>query len=136
MSEEDAEYGCKVLNMVKLFGKPLRLSKASARSQQLDVGANLFVGNLDVDVDEKLLYDTFSAFGMLLQTPKIVRDPSSGNPRGFAFLSFATFEASDAAIEAMNGQFLCNRPITVLSLHLTFNCSNYCSNSTLVITLI
>lgn len=33
----------------------------------MDVGANLFVGNLDPEVDEKLLYDTFSAFGMILQ---------------------------------------------------------------------
>lgn len=33
----------------------------------MDVGANLFVGNLDVEVDEKLLFDTFSAFGVILQ---------------------------------------------------------------------
>ena len=78
MGEEDAEYACKVLNMVKLFGKPVRVSKASSRTQQLDIGANLFVGNLDPDIDEKLLYDTFSAFGVLLQPPRIVRDPSSG----------------------------------------------------------
>ena len=30
-----------------------------------------------------------------------------------AFINFASFEASDAAIEAMNGQHLCNRAITV-----------------------
>jgi RNA recognition motif-containing protein len=30
-----------------------------------DVGANLFVGNLDPELDEKLLYDTFSAFGVV-----------------------------------------------------------------------
>ena len=33
--------------------------------------------------------------------------------RGFGFVSFNCFEASDASIEAMNGQFLCNRPISV-----------------------
>jgi splicing factor 3B subunit 4 len=37
----------------------------------LDVGANLFIGNLDPEVDEKLLYDTFSAFGVIMQTPKV-----------------------------------------------------------------
>ncbi|KII64233.1 Splicing factor 3B subunit 4 [Thelohanellus kitauei] len=36
-----------------------------------------------------------------------------GTSKGFAFINYGTFEASDAAIEAMNGQFLCNRPITV-----------------------
>lgn len=65
------------------------------------------------EVDEKLLYDTFSAFGVIAQTPKIMRDPDTGNSRGFGFVSYDTFEASDAAIEAMNGQFLCNRPISV-----------------------
>lgn len=31
----------------------------------------MFIGNLDPEVDEKLLYDTFSAFGVILQTPKV-----------------------------------------------------------------
>jgi splicing factor 3B subunit 4 len=65
------------------------------------------------EMDEKLLYDTFSAFGVIAQTPKIMRDPDTGNSRGFGFVSYDSFEASDAAIEAMNGQFLCNRPISV-----------------------
>lgn len=42
-----------------------------------------------------------------------MRDNDTNNSKGFAFINFASFEASDAALEAMNGQFLCNRPITV-----------------------
>ena len=57
----------------------------------------------------QLLYDTFSAFGMIINTPKIMRDPETGASRGFGFVSYEGFEAADAAIEAMNGQFLCNR---------------------------
>lgn len=113
MGEEDADYAIKVLNMIKLYGKPIRVNKASAHQKNLDVGANIFIGNLDPEVDEKLLYDTFSAFGVILQTPKIMRDPETGNSKGFAFINFASFEASDSAIEAMNGQYLCNRPISV-----------------------
>nr|GEW63926.1 splicing factor 3B subunit 4 [Tanacetum cinerariifolium] len=112
-SEEDADYAIKVLNMIKLFGKPIRVNKASQDKKSLDVGANLFVGNLDPDVDEKLLYDTFSAFGVIVTNPKIMRDPETGNSRGFGFISYDSFEASDAAIESMNGQYLCNRQITV-----------------------
>lgn len=67
-----------MLNMVKLFGKPVRVNKASQDKHSLDVGANLFVGNLDPDVDEKMLYDTFSAFGVIVNTPKIMRDPDTG----------------------------------------------------------
>eukprot|EP00879_Flechtneria_rotunda_P012358 GHRR01012905.1.p1 GENE.GHRR01012905.1~~GHRR01012905.1.p1 ORF type:complete len:344 (+),score=88.56 GHRR01012905.1:1136-2167(+) len=99
--------------MVKLFGKPIRINKASQDKNSNDVGANLFIGNLDPEVDEKLLYDTFSAFGVIVNTPKIMRDPDTGNSKGFGFVSFDCFEASDAAIEAMNGQYLCNRQITV-----------------------
>ncbi|KAL6131456.1 hypothetical protein ACLB2K_069832 [Fragaria x ananassa] len=112
-SEEDAEYTIKALNMIKLFGKPIRVNKNSQDKRSLDVGANLFVENVDPDVDEKLLYDTFSAFGVIVTSPKIMRDPETGNSRGFGFVSFDSFEASDAAIEAMSGQYLCNRQITV-----------------------
>lgn len=112
-SEEDADYAIKILNMIKLYGKPIRVNKASQDKKSLDVGANLFVGNLDPDVDEKLLHDTFSAFGVIVTNPKIMRDPETGNSRGFGFISYDSFETSDNAIEAMNGQYLCNRQITV-----------------------
>lgn len=77
------------------------------------MGATLFIGNLDPDVDEKLLYDTFSAFGMIVNTPKISRDPESGLSKSFGFVSFDNFESSDAAIEAMDGQYLMNKQISV-----------------------
>ncbi len=44
---------------------------------------------------------------------QIQRDPETGNSKGFAFINYASFEASDAAIEAMNGQYLCNRAISI-----------------------
>jgi splicing factor 3B subunit 4 len=112
-TEEDAEYAIKVLNMVKVYGKPIKVNKASQDKKALDVGANIFIGNLDSVVDEKLLYDTFSAFGGITQTPKIMLDPVSGASKGYAFISYDSFEASDLSIECMNGQYLCNRPIIV-----------------------
>lgn len=57
----------------------------------------------------QLLYDTFNAFGQITQTPKIMRDPDTGASRGFGFVSYDSFQAADGAIEAMGGQFLCNR---------------------------
>ena len=56
--------------MIKLHGKPVRVNKASQDKKSNDVGANLFVGNLDSELDEKLLYDTFSAFGVVITTPE------------------------------------------------------------------
>jgi splicing factor 3B subunit 4 len=114
----DAEYAMQIMNMVKLFGKPLRVSKSSldkkAGQNSLDVGANLFIGNLDPDnVDEKVLYDTFSTFGTIIKPPKIMRDDLTNQSKGFGFLSFDSFEASDMAIECMHNQYLCNRQIIV-----------------------
>jgi splicing factor 3B subunit 4 len=114
----DAEYCIQIMSMVKLFSRPMRVSKSAldkkSGSGSLDVGANLFVGNLDpADVDEKLLHDTFSAFGTIIRPPKITRDDMTGQSRGFGFVSFDSFEASDLAIECMHNQFLCNRQISV-----------------------
>lgn len=115
-SEEDAEYAAKVMGGVRLFGKPLRINRSSVEGKRggvLDVGANLFVGNLAPEVDERMLLDTFICFGTLIQTPKVAREEGSGASRGYGFVSYDGFEAADAAIEAMNGQFLGNRPIAV-----------------------
>jgi splicing factor 3B subunit 4 len=63
-------------------------------------------------VDEKTLYDTFSRFGSLISAPKIARDEASLS-KGYGFVSYANFEASDDAIANMNGQYLMNKDISV-----------------------
>ncbi|KAM3564394.1 hypothetical protein MY1884_000742 [Beauveria asiatica] len=109
----DAEYAASVANGVKLFGKSLRVNKASAdRQRATDIGAELFVGNLDPSADEKLLYDTFSRFGPLLSLPKVARD-DAGVSKGFGFISFGDFESADAAVEHLGGQYLLSNQVTV-----------------------
>ncbi|KAF3925678.1 Nucleolin [Orbilia brochopaga] len=113
MSEEDAEYAARIMNQIRLYGKPIRVNKASADKQKtVEVGAELFIGNLDSMVDEKTLYDTFMTFGTITAPPKIARD-DNGISRGFGFVSFDSFESSDKAVEAMNNQFLMNKEISV-----------------------
>lgn len=118
-SEDDADYAAKIMNQIRLWGKPIRVNKASADKRGPDgtasgqgVGAELFVGNLDGMVDEKHLFETFSRFGPLLAPPKIARDDSNLS-KGYGFISYATFDASDDAIANMHGQFLMNKEITV-----------------------
>jgi splicing factor 3B subunit 4 len=112
-TEEDAEYSAKIMNQVRLYGKPIRVNKASADKQKtLEVGAELFVGNLDPMVDEKTLYDTFGRFGTLTAAPKIARDEANLS-KGYGFVSFADFDSSDDAISNMNGQYLMNKEISV-----------------------
>jgi splicing factor 3B subunit 4 len=75
-SEEDAEYAARIMNQVRLYGKPIRVNKASADKQKaIEVGAELFVGNLDPMVDERMLYDTFGRFGTLIAAPKVCHLP-------------------------------------------------------------
>ncbi|KAJ2957413.1 hypothetical protein NQZ79_g6863 [Umbelopsis isabellina] len=113
MTEEDADYAIRIMNQIKLYGKPIRVNKATSDKKNLDVGATLFVGNLDPDVDEKMLYDVFSAFGVIVQTPKIARDTETGNFKGYGFVTYDNFDSSDAAIDAMNGQYLMNKEVNV-----------------------
>jgi splicing factor 3B subunit 4 len=108
-----AEYASKVLNGIRVWGKPIRVNKASADKQKtVDIGAELFINNLDPQVDEKILYDTFSQFGQILRQPNVVRDDNNIS-KGYGFVSFDSFEASDAAISTMNGQYLLSKAITV-----------------------
>ncbi|KAF2868290.1 hypothetical protein BDV95DRAFT_630525 [Massariosphaeria phaeospora] len=112
-TEADATYAANILNNVALFGQPLRVNKASADKQKnVEIGAELFVGNLDAMVDEKTLYDVFSRFGSLTSAPKIARDQVNMS-KGYGFISYADFEASDAAIEHMDSQYIMNKAITV-----------------------
>ena len=45
LGEDDADYSIKIMNMIKLFGKPVRVNKASAHQKNLDVGANILLLN-------------------------------------------------------------------------------------------
>lgn len=113
-SEEDAEYAIKIMNMIKLFGKPIRVNKAARDGRKtLEVGANLFIGNLDPEVDESLLYNTFSAFGVIISTPKIMRDPDTGVSKGcvpnFCW-PFSLTALADMALSAL----IALRPLTRL----------------------
>ncbi|KAL8841536.1 MAG: hypothetical protein Q9176_003157 [Flavoplaca citrina] len=113
ISEEDAEYAARIMNQVRLYGKPIRVNKASADKQKtVEVGAELFVGNLDPMVTEQTLYDTFGRFGSLIAAPKVARDDANLS-KGYGFVSFSNFEASDEAIANMNGQYLMNKEISV-----------------------
>ncbi|KAH9180235.1 hypothetical protein EDB89DRAFT_2061943 [Lactarius sanguifluus] len=102
LTEEDAEYA---------FSPFDAGSSLKPRPPQLSRFADVMI--YTENVDERLLYDTFSAFGMMATTAKIARDPQTGQSKGYGFVSYTDFESADAAIESMNGQFLMNKPITV-----------------------
>ncbi|KAL0211318.1 hypothetical protein P9112_009616 [Eukaryota sp. TZLM1-RC] len=112
-TEEDADYAIRVMNMIRLYGKPLRVNKAHREEADVEIGANLHVSNLAPQVDEVHLYNLFSHFGYMPIPPRVMRDPDTGISRGFAFVSFDSFESSDNALKELNGQAISGRPMSI-----------------------
>ena len=101
-TKQDAEYAIKVMHMIKLYNKPINVNTATQDKRTQEIGADLFIGNLSEDVDEKKLKDTFSVFGVVLST-KIMKDPETGISKHYGFVSYDNFDSSDAAIKKLNG---------------------------------
>ena len=70
---------------------------------------NIFIKNLDKNIDNKALYDTFSAFGNILSC-KIELDENEIS-KGFGYVHFETQEAADQAIEKVNGMLLHDKKV-------------------------
>jgi RNA recognition motif-containing protein len=76
------------------------------------MNTKLFVGNLSFNTTENDLHDAFAAHGTVVEANLMV-DRTSGRPRGFGFVTMATPEEAQKAIEAMNGASLDGRNLTV-----------------------
>ena len=72
----------------------------------------LFVGNLSFNTTENDLQDAFAAHGTVVEA-NLMMDRMSGRPRGFAFVTMSTPEEAQKAIEALHGQPLDGRNLTV-----------------------
>ncbi len=72
----------------------------------------LFVGNLSFKLTESDLLDVFSPHGDVMQV-RIILDRETGRPRGFGFVTMGSEEDANKAIEALNGQNIEGRPLTV-----------------------
>ncbi|XP_010906556.1 polyadenylate-binding protein 2-like [Elaeis guineensis] len=108
----DAARALEVLNFNSLNGKPIRIMYSNRDPSQRKSGAgNIFIKNLDKSIDNKALYDTFSAFGNILSC-KVATDPS-GQSKGYGFVQFDQEEAAQAAIAKLNGMLLNDKKVFV-----------------------
>uniref|UniRef100_A0A2K6AT08 Polyadenylate-binding protein n=1 Tax=Macaca nemestrina TaxID=9545 RepID=A0A2K6AT08_MACNE len=107
----DAERALDTMNFDVIKGKPVRIMwpQRDPSLRKNGVG-NIFIKNLDKSIDNKALYDTFSAFGNILSC-KVVCDENGS--KGYGFVHFETQEAAERAIEKMNGMFLNDRKVFV-----------------------
>ena len=68
--------------------------------------AKLFIGNISFDTDFEKLKELFTQFGEIV-------DSYQPQCKGFAFITFATPEQANAAMEAMNGKEVDGRELVV-----------------------
>lgn len=72
----------------------------------------MYVGNLSFQTSEQDLRDLFAQYGEVSEVA-IIMDRETNRPRGFAFVSMATREGMEAAINALHGQSFDGRELTV-----------------------
>ncbi|XP_031701157.1 polyadenylate-binding protein 1-like isoform X3 [Anarrhichthys ocellatus] len=107
----DAECALDTMNYDVIKGRPIRImwSQRDPGLRKSGVG-NIFIKNMDESIDNKALYDTFSAFGNILSC-KVVCDERGS--KGYGFVHFETHEAANRAIGTMNGMLLNDRKVFV-----------------------
>ena len=76
------------------------------------MNTKLYVGNLAYTITENQLQDLFAQHGSVNEV-NLMLDRATGRPRGFAFVTMATSEAAQAAIQALNGKEVEGRALTV-----------------------
>ena len=76
------------------------------------MNTKLFVGNLSFDTTENDLRDMFAACGPVTEV-NLVMDRVTGRPRGFAFVTMATAEAAQSAVQQLAGKSVGGRALTV-----------------------
>jgi RNA recognition motif-containing protein len=76
------------------------------------MSTKLFVGNLSFDTTENDLQDLFATVGPVTEV-NLIMDRMTNRPRGFAFVTMATQEGAQAAIQTLAGKNVGGRDLTV-----------------------
>jgi len=78
-------------------------------------GVNLFIKNLDEEIDDDKLKNEFSRFGNIVSV-KVIRD-EKGQSKGFGFVCFRTYGEANRALLEMRGKQLGNKVIYISAAH-------------------
>ena len=108
----DAERALETMNYTLIKNKPCRIMWCHRDPSLRKSGSgNVFIKNLDKSIDNKALYDTFSAFGNILSC-KVATDDNGGS-KGYGFVHYETQEAATMAVTRVNGMLLNGRKVFV-----------------------
>lgn len=73
---------------------------------------NIYVGNLSFQATEADVEQAFGQYGDVTSV-NVVKDRETGRSRGFCFVEMSDDQAAQEAIEALNGQDIAGRSVTV-----------------------
>lgn len=109
---DDAETALDTMNYKPIHGRPCRImwSHRDPALRKSGVG-NIFVKNLNKEIDNQSFCDTFSKFGNILSC-KVVTN-AKGESLGYGFVHYESEECAQKAIEAVNGKMIQEQIVTV-----------------------
>jgi cold-inducible RNA-binding protein len=74
--------------------------------------SKVYVGNLPWTTTEEELTSTFASYGTVTEA-KVIMDRDTGRSKGFAFVTFATADEANRAVEESNGMDMGGRMLKV-----------------------
>jgi len=77
------------------------------------MGSRLYVGNISYQTTEATLRELFSQGGKKVDEVAIIMDRETGRSRGFAFVTMATAEDAQKAIQELDGQMIDGRTLRI-----------------------
>ncbi|XP_014462835.1 probable RNA-binding protein 23 isoform X3 [Alligator mississippiensis] len=107
----------------RLLGVPIIVQASQAEKNRLAAMANnlqkgsggpmrLYVGALHCNITKEMLRGIFEPFGKI-DSIVLMRDPDTGQSKGYGFITFAEAECARRALEQLHGFELAGRPMRV-----------------------
>lgn len=127
-THDEAQKAVDELNDFELNGKKLFVARAQKKAEREEElrrsyeaakmekmskyqGVNLYIKNLDDDMDDDKLRAEFEPFGTITSC-KVMRD-EKGTSKGFGFVCFSSPDEATKAVAEMNNKMIGNKPLYV-----------------------
>ncbi|CAK5277399.1 unnamed protein product [Mycena citricolor] len=127
-NHEDAQKAVDGLHDTELNGRKLFVSRAQKKAEREEElrksyeqakmekmskyqGVNLYIKNLEDDVDDEKLRAEFEPFGTITSS-KVMRD-EKGTSKGFGFVCFTSADEATKAVAEMNNKMIGSKPLYV-----------------------